>query len=72
MKEGEEEPVPDLEKKLKVYQEYVAALGPVHDIVAQKHFCIPARVTPRMGNNFRRKAVFTLRTEITPPCCMGF
>ena len=27
MKEGEEEPVPDLEKKLKVYQEYVAALG---------------------------------------------
>ncbi len=72
MKEGEEEPVPDLEKKLKVYQEYVAALGPVHDIVAQKHFLYSREGLPQGWETILgEKAVFTLRTEITPPMLHG-
>ena len=69
----EEEPVPDLERKLKIYKEYVQAMGPLHDLVARKHFLYSREGLPVGWEKIlAEKAVFTLRTEITPNILHGF
>ncbi len=70
--QGEEEPVPDLETKLKVYQQYVEAIKPLQALLARKQYL---HFREGLLYGWERilgdTVVFTLRNEITPHMLHG-